>query len=354
MSRVILVTGVSRDVAARVARSLAASGADAVVGVDVVPPAHDLGAATFVRADLRSPLLGRTLGEIDPDIVLHAALSEEISAVAGKEVNVLGSMQLLAACQGLGRLSRFIAVSTGAVYGSSAVDPARVDETAPTSSRGRSVLGRDAIEMEAYVRSFGARRPEVRTTILRFAEILGAGTQSRFARYISLPVVPKPAGFDARLQFLHPVDAVDACRHAIEAGCSGVFNVAAEDCLPLTQVIRIMGRPSVGVAPALTPAAISVGLRRRASRMSRGELHDLTYGRVMDVTRFADTGFVPHYSSRRAVEEFAALGTPGVLSADQIDRMAGSLGRLATSVGRATERWRRTPGERHDRGERHG
>lgn len=336
MSRVVLVTGVSRDIAARVARSLASDDL-AVVGIDAIPPKHDLGGARYVRSDLRSPLLSRTLAEIAPDVVVHAALSDELSGTAGKEVNVLGAMQLLAACQTLPGLQQLVAVSSSAIYGAAATEPSRLDEDNVPAGR-RSGLGRDAAELEDYLSAFAARRPDVGTTVLRFAELLGAGVESRFARYISLPVVPKPAGFDARMQFLHPVDAVDACREVVARSITGVFNVAAADVLPLTQVLRIMGRPSIGVPPPITPALIEFGRRRgvvaQNVRFGRGELREVTYGRAMDVSRFAAHGFQAHYSSRRAVQEFAALGTPGLFSPGRIEEVTNVAGRIGRAIRR--------------------
>ena len=55
MPRVVLVTGVSRDLGARFARTLAKDDQYTVVGIDVAPPRHDLGNVTFLRADIRNP-----------------------------------------------------------------------------------------------------------------------------------------------------------------------------------------------------------------------------------------------------------------------------------------------------------
>lgn len=338
MSRVVLVTGVSRDIAARVARSLAGVDGLEVVGIDVVPPRHDLGAVRFVRADLRSPLLARTLADITPETVVHAAVTDDLNETEGKELNVLGSMQLLAACRARPEVRHLVAVSSGAVYGSSATEPGRFAEDVRLPTRGRSRLGRHAAEMEDYVRSFAAGRPEVTTAVLRFADVLGAGVDSGLSRYISLPVVPKPMGFDARLQFLHPVDAVDACRAAVTQRWSGTFNVAAKDVISLTQAVRILGRPSVGVPAAALPAAIELAGR---GRMGPGELRSVTYGRVMDVSRIEGQGFVAHYSSRRVVQEFAALGTPGPLSDVTIDRLVRALDRLGATAERFVRGGRR-------------
>lgn len=333
MSRVVLVTGVSRDIAARMARSLAGIEGFEVVGIDLVPPKHDLGRARFVRADLRSPLLGRTLAELEPDTVVHAALSDDLSGAHGKELNVLGSMRLFAVCQPLPTVRHVVAISSGEVYGASASGPTRVSEVSDLPRSGRSPFGRDAAEMEAYLKGLSDHRPDICTTTLRFAAVLGAEIDSRLGRFLSLPVVPKPMGFDARMQFLHPFDAVDACRHVVTGSVAGVFNVAAADALPLTRVLRIMGRPNIDVARSWAPALIEAGgVRRAGARIGAGELREVTYGRVMDVTRLEAAGFTAHYSSARTVEEFAAFGTPGLLSAANVDRATRAVDGLGAAM----------------------
>ena len=57
MGRVVLVTGVCRDLGGRFARRIAEDpGVDRVIGVDVVPPRQDLGDVRFVRAEVMETL----------------------------------------------------------------------------------------------------------------------------------------------------------------------------------------------------------------------------------------------------------------------------------------------------------
>src|SRR4029450_9508647 len=119
-----------------------------------------------------------------------------------RERNVLGTMQLLAAAYHAPHLRRLVLKSTTAVYGSSAADPAVWTESMSHETP-RHGFGKDAIEVEDYVRSFDRRRPDVAVTVLRLANQVGPTVDNPLTRYFELPVCPTVLGFDPRLQFLH-------------------------------------------------------------------------------------------------------------------------------------------------------
>ncbi|MDQ3591632.1 MAG: NAD-dependent epimerase/dehydratase family protein, partial [Actinomycetota bacterium] len=104
MGRVVLVTGVAGQLGSETARRLSTDPeVDKVVGVDVLPPRSDLGSVRFVRADIRNPVIAKVLAVEDVDTVVHMSVLATPGRVGGrtsmKETNVIGTMQLLAACQ---------------------------------------------------------------------------------------------------------------------------------------------------------------------------------------------------------------------------------------------------------------
>src|SRR3954465_15419435 len=126
-ARVVLVTGVSRFLGARVANTLQADpGIERVIGVDTVPPTASLGRTEFVRVDIRTPSIAKVIASADVDTVVHLNL---VTAAMGprpkmKELNVIGTMQLLAACQRSPDMRKLVVRSSAAVYGSSPRDHA--------------------------------------------------------------------------------------------------------------------------------------------------------------------------------------------------------------------------------------
>jgi UDP-glucose 4-epimerase len=329
---VVLVTGVSRDLGARFARSLAKDGAE-VVGIDVIAPRHDLGEADFIRADIRNPVISKVIATRGVETVVHLAMVATPSGAGGrssmKEINVIGTMQLLAACQKAETFRKLVVQSSISVYGASPRDPAKFTEDMSARAQPRTGFGKDSLEIESYVRGLARRRPDVIVTTLRLANLMGAGVDSHVTRYLSLPIVPRVMGFDARLQFLHPSDAIAALLLVTHRDVPCTFNVGAADIVTLSQALRKMGRPAVGVPQPATPLVSTLVRRARLVDFSADQIDALTYGRAMDTSRFTDeTGFVPKFSSLAALEEFVSVANPGLLSPDRVDSALAAVSRV--------------------------
>jgi UDP-glucose 4-epimerase len=308
------VTGVSRFIGAHLAARLAADPSiDRVLGVDTVPPPRDLlrgmGRAEFVRADIRNPLIAKVITSAEVDTVVHTSLSSSPAAsggrVAMKEMNVIGTMQLLAACQRSPRVRRLVLKSTTAVYGSSPRDPAIFTETMAPKAMPPGGYAKDAVEIEGYVRGFGRRRPDVSVTVLRFANFIGPRIDTSLTRYFALPVVPTVLGYDARMQLLHSEDALEVLEQAARQDLPGVFNVGAPGVLLLSQAIRRAGRVQVSLPSMIVGPASRLFRGARLVDMTPDQMRFLNFGRVVDTDRLRDTfGFTPRWTTMQAFDDF--------------------------------------------------
>ena len=326
MGRVVLVTGVSRDFGGRFARRIAADPAvERVIGVDVVPPRDDLGSVAFVRADIRNPVIAKVITGQEVDTVVHMSVQSAPHEAGGrtsmKEHNVIGTMQLLAACQKAAGLERLVVRSSSAVYGSSSRDPAMFTEDMSAKRMPRTGYAKDVLEVEGYVRGFARRRPDVAVTMLRAANTVGPTVSSPLTRYFRLPVVPTVLGYDARLQFLHEDDLLGVLRHATLGGVHGTFNVAGDGVLMLSQALRRLGRPTVPV-PTFALSSLGSLSRQAGIKGLQSELAGfLTFGRGVDTSRMrAVLGFHPSYTTAEAFADFGRSVAPGLLP-----RPSGSL-----------------------------
>ena len=314
--RVVLVTGVSRDLGRRFARCLSAHPeVGRVIGVDVVPPRGDIGDVSFVRADIRTPVIAKVLAKEDVDTVVHMSVIATPGSAGGrttmKELNVIGTMQLLAACQKAPGVENLVVKSTTTVYGASNRDPAMFTEDMEPRRAPKAGYAKDVAEIEGYVRGFARRRPDCRVTLLRCANVIGPHVVSPITSYFRLPVIPRVLGFDARLQFLQENDLFQVLQHAVVNDTPGTFNIAGDGILMLSQAIRRMQRPSVPL-PGFAVGGVGSGLRSaRLADFSPEQIAFLTYGRGVDTTRMRTVlGFEPAYTTAEAFHDFASLLPP--------------------------------------------
>ena len=331
MGRVVLVTGVSQDLGARFARLVAADPAvEKVVGVDMGPPRGDLGGVSFIRADIRNPVITKVIAKEDVDTVVHLSVVATPGTAGGrtsmKELNVIGTMQLLAACQKAAGLQHLVVKSSTDVYGSSSRDPAMFTEAMAPKRLPKSGYAKDAVEVEGYVRGFARRRADVAVTMLRAANAIGPLVSSPMTQYLRLPVVPTILGFDARLQFLHESDLLEVLRHATTAGAHGTFNVAGDGVLMLSQAVRRLGRPTLPM-PAMAVSQVGAAFRRaRLAGFSSEQVAFLAYGRGVDTTQMREVlGFAPAYDTEAAFEDFARSVPPGQVSSDRVASVEAAL-----------------------------
>lgn len=307
----VVVTGISGFLGARLAQLLEASSeVEYIAGVGISEPALELGRAEYVRADIRNPLIRRVIASSEADTVVHADLVSNPIRGGGrsaqKERNVIGTMQLLAACQRADHVRKVIVRSSTAVYNLSPVAPSILTEdwAARGSHEGYS---RDVYDAEGYARGFGRRRSDVVVTILRMTNILGPRAETNMTQYLSLPVVPTGLGFDPRLQFLHEEDAAEVLRRAVLEDHPGVFNVAGAGVVYLSQAVRIARRLPLPVVAQMAELVGDVLRRTGVVDFPTDQLNLIIHGRVVDNRRLKDIfGFEPKYSTIETLHEFVA------------------------------------------------
>lgn len=311
-ARRVLITGVSAYLGAALAKSLeASSDVEYIAGVDVMPPPLDLDRTEFIKADIRNPLIRRVIASTGADTVVHTALTSGPAWIGGrsaqKERNVIGTMQLLAACQRSERLQRLVVRSSTAVYGIDPSAPSILREDWSTRAGPKDGYSKDVVEAESLARDFARRRPDVNVTVLRMSNMVGPKIHTNITQFFSLPLIPAALGFDPRLQLLHEDDALEVLRRAVLEDHLGVFNVAPDGVIYLSQAIRIAERLPF---PILTPFVPLLADAMRAARVidfPTDQIELLVHGRVVDNSRLKEVfGYEPKFSTIEAFRDFIA------------------------------------------------
>jgi UDP-glucose 4-epimerase len=221
------------------------------------------------------------------------------------ETDVIGTMNVLVGCAAPSPVRKLVVKSSQAIYGPGAGDPSFYSEDMANWDRYATGVTRDLLEMEQLVGEFALRTDACSVTVLRLGYRVSEDTS--LAKYISLPIVPTFAGYDPRLQLLHEDDAVEAIVRAVVGDHAGVFNVAGDGVVLLSQAIGIMGGRNAPVLPPYGRWFSRLGLKMLAGVDMPSHLADfLAHGSVVDCSRLgAEFGWKPAFSSRQAMDALA-------------------------------------------------
>ena len=281
------------------------------------------------------PFIAKVIRNGDVDTVVHAAAASYAPRSGGraalKEINVMGAMQLFAACQKAPSVRRVVLKSTSEVYGSSPHDPVDVHRgQQPAVGPSGGGFAQDSLDIEGYARGLGRRRPDIAVTILRLANMIGPAMDTALSRYLA-----GPAGADGA----RPRRAAAVAARAGRARRAGARHDGGQG----RHVQRRRRRHHHDVAgdPAGRPdsacrcrvsgsgRSIRCGGPTRYTEINRDQLDYLSYGRVMDTTRMrTELGYQPKWTTVEAFDDYVRGRG---LTPDYRPAMGTLLGRVAPS-----------------------
>jgi UDP-glucose 4-epimerase len=310
VGRRVLITGLDTFWGGRMAQALEAEPEfEMILGLGANEPKVPLERTEFVRSDQKYSILNRIVRATQVDTIVHTFLetnSVNVSSRILHEINVIGTLNLLAAAGTSGSSVRQVVVKSSAhVYGAAETDPAWFRETDRRKSPVRSRLERSLIEVESLVRDFTEDNPHLVVSVLRFANVLGTDIVTPTSVNLRHRLLPVITGFDPLVQFIEEDDVVRALEFVTKDQVPGVFNVAGAGKLPWSEVASISGAFLLPLSP-VRPRTFVAPLCRLGLVQFPPEMEGLTrFGRGIDTTRLVEAGFDYRYTSAGTVDSFA-------------------------------------------------
>ena len=309
----VLVTGLSSFWGGRLAQALERDPAvEVIIGVSPDDPTCELERTEYVRVGTQHALLRRIVRAAQIDTVVDSRLivdSTTASPRAAHEANVIGTMNILAACSGPDSpVRKFVFKSTAHYYGCEQDDPAyfteRMQRPHPRAHAARARHRRGG-EGRRLVRRAQPGRHRHHAALRQRPRARPAGPSH--TALLSLPVVPSILGFDPRYQFIHEDDIVGVLEHAVRDDLPGIYNAAGDGVLVLSEVASLLGKP---LAPVLPPWGTGSGAAARCKPARRSTsppemLGQLRFGRGVDNRKLKAAGAPLRHTTRETVQAFA-------------------------------------------------
>ena len=306
--RRVLITGVGSQVGSLLAQRLERDpGVEHVAGLDNRRPKVRLERTEYIQAEIRDPEIARLIPRTRADTLVHEQIVRQpgpgMSSRAMHDVNVIGTLQLLAACERVPTLRTIIVRGSAGIYGAEPHAPQFFKEEMARLFPLRTRFQRDVAEIENYFETYARRHSGVSCTMLRYQPAIGPGLRTQITRYLSQPICPTYMGFDPRIQLVDIEDALEAIVATVANPVRGAVNVAGPGTIGLLRMIRLAGKRALPIASPLFGAVTSTGQRLGLDAQSDDFQRLLRYGRGVDTRRLTDeVGYTPRHSTAKSIK----------------------------------------------------
>lgn len=298
----VVITGIAGRLGRLIARRLHRDPGLCVIGIDRRPLVGRPKDIDHHEVDIRSKKARDIFRQRKIDALIHMGLIHAPRAKAAElySWNVGGTAKLLDYCLAY-KVPKVIVLSSANVYGPRPDNTQFLTEDAPLLAAQAFPEIRDLVEIDHMASSFFWKARATDTVILRPVHILGH-VKNAPSNYLRLRRVPTLLGFDPMVQCIHEEDVAEAIACALSPGARGIFNIAGPGELPLSAILRELGRQSVPVPHPMAKPLWKVAWRLGLSSFPVQEFDFIRYVCMVDGSRAArELGFRPRRSLRETI-----------------------------------------------------
>jgi UDP-glucose 4-epimerase len=303
---VVVVTGISGNLGRALAKQLHVEAQ--VVGVDRRPFRDKPKDVEHHQVDLRKARVEEAFRRRSIDALIHLGIMHDprMPFSEAHSFNVLGTRKILDLCVHHG-VRKVVVLSSANVYGPRPENSNFLTEESPLMAADRFSDVRDLIELDMYAQSFLWRHPEIETVVLRPVNIVGPTVHNAPSTYLRLTTPITVMGFDPMVQLIHEEDVARALVMALRPGIRGVYNVSGPGEVPLSSIMKELGRDPLPIPNFLLRPALGRLFKAGLASFPPEELDHLQYLCVVDGSRAArEWGWAPRYTLRETIRSVLA------------------------------------------------
>lgn len=278
-------------------------------------PHYAMGPKTsYHKMDVRASEFTEFMKEQNIDTVIHLATIVTPGKKSNREfeysVDVLGTKNVLEACTAAG-VKRIVVTSSGAAYGYHADNPKWLVENDPLRGNEEFAYSHHKRLVENMMADYRETHPELEQVIFRIGTILGENVSNQITALFEKPVVLGIQGSESPFVFIWDQDVVDCLIQAISNEATGIFNVAGDGAVTITELSRMLGKKMLRLPASVMKNGLFVLKRLRLTQYGEEQINFLRYRPVLDNTRLkTQFGFTPSFSSREVFQNYIGKSWP--------------------------------------------
>ena len=187
----------------------------------------------------------RIFRETKIDYVFHLARLSHSSMLNENltkrlELSVMGTNRILELSERFD-IKKLVILSTFHVYGAYPDNSIFLGENSPLRASIEHAELRDVVEMDQTCTSWMWRnQSKLETVLLRPCNIIGGRINNTMTQFLASKFAIKPIDYNPMFQFIHEFDMANILFRALESVPTGVYNIATDDFMSLSQALSIM------------------------------------------------------------------------------------------------------------------
>lgn len=299
----ILITGAAGMIGRAMLRRL---DGHEVIATDLAAPPNLPTSMRFERMDVTGQDPVRLIGRIRPDVIVHLASivtpPKGMRPETAYAVDVTGTQNVLNAAIANG-VRRLVVTSSGAAYGYHADNPMPLRESDPLRGNAVFPYAHHKRLVEEMLEQARIDAPQLEQVVLRVGTVLGKGTENQITALFHKPRLLGITGCESPFVFIWTEDLAHILRRAATDGPAGIYNVAADGALGVSDLGAALGKPVLRVPAWLLRAVLAVARPLRVSRYGPEQVRFLQFRPVLDNQALKERfGYVPMKTSAQVFE----------------------------------------------------
>jgi len=307
MPRLVAITGIAGNLGKALARLLHTE--TQIVGIDRRPFIERPKDLQHYQVDIRKRKLGEVFRRHRIEALIHLGVVHDPRTpfTEAHSFNILGSHKVFELCVQYG-VKKVVVLSSANVYGPLPDNSNFLPEETPLMAADRYSDVRDLIELDMHAQSFLWKHPDIETVVLRPVHIVGPTVRNAPSNYLRLERPVTVLGFDPMIQLVHMDDVCRAMVLALKPGVRGVYNVTGPGEVPLSTILKELGRRPLPVPHFLVRGLLRHAFEARLTSFPPEEVDHLQYLCAVDGSRAArDLGYAPLHSLRETIRSVLPL-----------------------------------------------